>query len=425
MSFEYQERYKYLSNACLNVTDACNLACKYCFVEQHPHFMTLDIAKQAVDFLISNLRIKKENGWAKQSDKANITFFGGEPTLLWDEIIVPLVDYTEKTYPNEFSFNMTTNGTLLNKERIDFLYEHKIYILLSIDGVKETQDINRPCQNGNKSSFDLVFPNIPYLLEKFPNTTFRATIDQSTVAHTFENFVFANYMGFRSIYMMPNGRDKWAEENKTILKSELEKIFQFMANYFISGQERISFLPMNDSFNRVLTHDILSVTGAESKIAEPRSPVRCGMGTGFGSIGYDGRIYGCQEQNSKDLKNIFFIGDIFNGIDIEKHKILLEEYTKPVILKSENEALCESCKLRNICSTFACPSSSWDLFGSFFIDNEIHCLWNQWLFENAIVLMYYFNGEENDNNKWFKKYLLKECNYDKAFPNEEKRGECG
>ena len=32
-NFIYKEEYKYLTNVCLNLTDACNLACRYCFVE--------------------------------------------------------------------------------------------------------------------------------------------------------------------------------------------------------------------------------------------------------------------------------------------------------------------------------------------------------------------------------------------------------
>jgi len=33
---------------------------------------------------------------------------------------------------------MTTNGTLLNEERINFLKENKFSLLLSIDGAEET-----------------------------------------------------------------------------------------------------------------------------------------------------------------------------------------------------------------------------------------------------------------------------------------------
>ena len=157
--------------------------------------MTLDTAKAAVDYLLNNLHIKKEKKLHSESDKTFINYFGGEPTMLWDEIIVPLTLYMEEKYPDEIKLGITTNGTLLTKERIDFLYDHKINPLLSIDGAKETQDINRPYRNGD-SSFDKIIEIIPYLLEKFPNTTFRATISQNTVLHTFENYIFASYLGF-------------------------------------------------------------------------------------------------------------------------------------------------------------------------------------------------------------------------------------
>lgn len=415
MSFEYQEQYRYLSNACLNLTDACNLACRYCFVEQHPHYMSIETAKQAVDFLLSNLQYKKEQGWLPKDTKANISYFGGEPTLLWNEIIVPLTFYLEETYPNEFNLNITTNGTLLDKERIDFLYNHKINPLLSIDGAKDTQDANRPCQTG-QSSFDLVYKNIPYLLEKFPKITFRATIDQYTADRTFENFLFAHYLGFQNIFMMPNCREAWSQEAKNILKENLEKIYQFCANCFINGHKPIHFVPMVDSFKQVLQHDTEVLKQNKTELNISRSPQRCGMGTGYGSIGFDGKIYGCQEQNSKDLKNIFYIGDIYNGIDTQKHMALLEKYTQQAIAQCENKSLCTNCKLRNICTGFSCPSSSWDLYESFFIDSEIHCLWYQWLFDDAIVLMHYF---KENYNSLFDEYLTYQCNFKTVFPTKE------
>ena len=199
MEFEYKEIYKYPIDICLNITDSCNLACKYCFVQQKPHFMTLDMAKKATDWLISNLEKRKELG--KKDEQVNINFFGGEPTLLYEEIIVPLVLYGEEKYPNQIRFGITTNGTLLNKERIDFFTKHKIYLLLSIDGAKETQDFNRPQRNG-EGSFDLVEKNISYLLENKPNTTFRATLYQPTVKNLFENYRYAQRKGFKYIFFI-------------------------------------------------------------------------------------------------------------------------------------------------------------------------------------------------------------------------------
>lgn len=414
MSFEYKEQYQYLSSACLNITDACNLACRYCFVEQHPHYMTLDTAKAAVDYLLNNLYIKKEKGFIEKSAKSFINFFGGEPTLLWDEIIVPLTLYMEEKYPNEIELGITTNGTLLNKEKIDFLYNHKIIPLLSIDGAKETQDTNRPCQNG-ESSFDKIIEIIPYLLEKFPNTTFRSTIDQNTVSHTFENYIFASYMGFQSIFMTPNSREKWSKSNIMILKEQFKQIYIHIGQCFSKNIMPISMQNINESFEWVLKHD-LNILNDKDDSLNYRSCNRCGMGISFGSIGYDGTIYGCQEQDSKNIKNIFYIGDINSGINQELHIKLLQNYETNQQAVCENKQLCNTCDLRNICSTFACPSTAWDLFNSFFILDEIHCEWRQNLFYNATILMKYF---VNNNNLLFKDYLNNYCRFNKYFFKKE------
>lgn len=76
--------------------------------------MPLKVAFDTVDFLINN--IKEE-----PNQKAHITFFGGEPLLRWDDLIVPTILYAETTYPNLFTFSCTTNCTLLTKDKIDFM----------------------------------------------------------------------------------------------------------------------------------------------------------------------------------------------------------------------------------------------------------------------------------------------------------------
>ena len=56
--FEYKDEYRLLSGGCLNLTDACNLRCIYCFVNQRPHYMTLNVAKDAVTYFVENMREK-------------------------------------------------------------------------------------------------------------------------------------------------------------------------------------------------------------------------------------------------------------------------------------------------------------------------------------------------------------------------------
>lgn len=418
MDFKYQEKWQYLTNICLNVTDACNLACRYCFVEQHPHFMTLQTAKDSADWLYKNLQIKKEKGYCSNDEKCYITFFGGEPMLMYDSIIVPLVNYCNEKYPETFIFNMTTNCTLLDQDRINFLYNNHIYPLLSIDGAKETQDYNRPCQDGT-SSFDKVYKNIPYLLKKMPFLTFRSTIDQGSVKNTFKNYLFAEKMGFKEYYTMPNDREIWSNENKIILEHEVEKIFKYQIDKFLNNEMPMNYSRINELFEILLKQDINRISNNKYFIIDPdekRNVFRCGLGTTGGSIGYNGLIYGCQEQDSHDEKGLFLIGDIYrDGIDIEKHKAFLNVYTNSNRPQCENPELCINCILKQNChyvNGYNCPANSYDLFKDFNISSEMTCFWYQILAKNCLIMQKIL---VENNNKLFKKYLEEKCNYNYYF----------
>ena len=389
--FEYKEEYAWLTNICLNVTDACNLACRYCFVEQHPHYMTLNTAKQAVYFILNNL--EKKNKKFNKNEKAQITFFGGEPTLMWDEIIVPLTNWIkENNYP--ILLGMTTNGTLLNKERIIFLKDNNFDLLLSIDGNEKTQNYNRPCKI-NENSFDKVIKNIPILLEHFPYITFRGTIYHDTVQETFNNYMFAVEQGFKNIFLMPDARHPWTNDEIALLNQELDKIFIYMNMCFDNEIEPIHFSTIHKMFN-----SLIDFSYDEKNINISRGIFRCGLGTSSGSIGYDGSIYGCQEQPSKDINNIFYIGHISNGITSDLHQNLIKEYNKKAIAKCVNKEQCDSCSLRKICLGWSCPSTSWDLYQNFHIDSDIACKWREKIFANSMILF-----TNLKDNKYFKQYF--------------------
>lgn len=414
MIINYKEEYSFIQNGCLNLTDNCNLKCKYCFVEQNPHYMDLQTAKDAVTFFMNNRKKRLEKGLIDYGP-CRITLFGGEPTLMWDEIIVPLVEWAPT---NEVNFNITTNGTLLNEEKIKWLKEHNIPILLSIDGCKFTQDYNRPCKNG-KSSFDMVLKNIPIILKYFPYTTFRATIYEDTVEHTFENYCFAEYCGFKQIYMTPDSRKtKWAPEKLQILKEQIQMIGTKIYNDFQNNRNMIKFNPFINIYKSIIARDIRLILNKKLDLTASRNIERCGLGTYFGSIGYNGNIYACQEQDSLGENNKFFIGNIYTGINTEKHLSLLKEFSQDGIKQEcENKEICnENCILRDCCHYFACPSASQSNFNNFFIDSEIHCFYEQQLFLNALTIMRLLTKE---NNLYFKKYLEKFCNYDEYYLKKE------
>lgn len=384
MSFKYEEKYQYLFSICLNVTNSCNLACRYCFVEQHPNFMTLDTAKKAADFIYNNLQKAKEIQAVPPGQKGIITFFGGEPTIMFDQIIVPLIQYVENKYNSEIEFSITTNGTLLNEERIKFLYDHKVGILLSIDGQERTQCYNRPCRNGD-NSFKLVEKNIPNLLYYYPNLCFRATIYAETVQYTYENYKYAESLGFKRVFFMPDNRHFWNKEQIQILEDEINKIFNDRLNSILQHKKIPDFNTIRQ--NHRLAYFMLQEENVY-KINES-SVIRCGLGTTIGSISYDGTIYGCQEQTSGyNHNNIFIIGNIFNnGIDINKHKKLLESYVNDESVKNiENPERCKECLLKNMCNAQQiCPSTSFDLTQHFHNQANIQCLFNETVFFNCLT----------------------------------------
>lgn len=220
------------NNIYLNLTDACNLRCKYCFVEKNPHYMTYQIAQDATDMLIDIFRSHPE-----RKDAPNVNFFGGEPTLMWDEIIVPLVEHYTSTgqLGKEIQFSMTTNAILLDDAKMSFLEKHNISILFSIDGMKETQDYNRPHVNPGVSSFDILEPKIADIAHRF-KVTFRGTLLPETCHHLFENIMFASKFEFVNCFFIPDwSNNNWTEANKKILEQEVHKYSLYFIDCYRRG----------------------------------------------------------------------------------------------------------------------------------------------------------------------------------------------
>lgn len=148
----------------LQITQNCNLRCEYCLysggykTRKHQNKrMNWITAKEAIDFLKAHSNEKK---------KVYIAFYGGEP-LLEFELIRKCVHYAQSIMPGkEIEYSMTTNGTLLNKEVIEYLVKNNFKITVSIDGPKEVHDRSRHFADTDKGSFDVILENLRYFREK-------------------------------------------------------------------------------------------------------------------------------------------------------------------------------------------------------------------------------------------------------------------
>ena len=388
---EYQEirAHNVIHNAVVNVTDDCNLRCPYCFTESNKRVIELSTMKAAIRFLI-----KESSRIPDLSAKPSICFFGGEPMMQFDHIIVPTVEWTEETGLREqygLSFSMTTNGTLLTERRLQWLSKHNIHILLSIDGDKETQDSQRPGPN-NSSSFDILGPKLPTLLKYFPDVIFRSTLEPYNVTRIYENYQFAKGIGFSHYFITPNSFAEWSTEQiKTALK-QLSFIAASMYQDIKNGSQPLIW-------DELLKFISLCFHANKTSTATSTDTLKnCGTGIKSVGIATNGDINGCQEHNTYLEHDIFYIGNIYDGVDVERHKNLLEAYLAlPHPICKENPDLCNSCSFYHDCPQHFCPSHN--LFsGATITENPmVVCMWKRFVKDLAYTILEQTVAEENQN----------------------------
>lgn len=164
-SFVIDKVYNELGMLLLEVTQECNLRCKYCiydenFSEKRNHcsiHMTRDIAIKSIDHL---------RHCSKRCNDVSIGFYGGEPLLRFN-LIKEIVSYAKKTLSEKkLNFSITTNGTLINDVIANFLFREDFGVLVSLDGPEEIHDLWRT-DKSNKGSFERTFAGLKRLALRY------------------------------------------------------------------------------------------------------------------------------------------------------------------------------------------------------------------------------------------------------------------
>jgi MoaA/NifB/PqqE/SkfB family radical SAM enzyme len=107
----------------LMTTYECQLRCAYCNVSRGPRPMDERTALRAADLLLSS-----------RAGHLILNFFGGEPLLAWDLVRKTALYARERRAGRPLRINLTTNGLLLDDEKIAFLKSVDGYVHLSLDG---------------------------------------------------------------------------------------------------------------------------------------------------------------------------------------------------------------------------------------------------------------------------------------------------
>ena len=200
-------------NYVLHLTDACNLNCKYCYENKKCAELSVENIKSIIDYEISN-----------KSKTSHIGFYGGEP-LLKKNLIFETVEYIKsKKSKTKFSFGITTNGTLIDDEFIEFMKKNDfINIAYSFDGDEKVQNLNRVTDDG-RGTFEVVFKNAKKLLEAFDYTAAMVVVTKNNVRELENSVNFLINTGFKIINLLFDYTENWQDEDLDIIRTQFEKV---------------------------------------------------------------------------------------------------------------------------------------------------------------------------------------------------------
>lgn len=311
----------------LQVTQQCNLRCKYCpysgsyYNRKHSSAsMSADTAKKAIDFYIKHSYNKK---------MLNIGFYGGEPLIQYN-LIKELVEYSRvQGEGKEVGFHMTTNATLLDKEIIDFLAENKFKLTISLDGPRELHDKNRESVDG-KGSFDKVVRNIGIIQAEHPEylkeIMFNCVIDGRGDFGCLNDF-FTNYETVKDINAIFSDLAQEGIKDKELLLSseEYDSAYQYeVFKLLLSKCGLVSPREVSVIVQSYYEHIRQSLKGrsigtVHGMTGHPGGPCVPGVHKLFVNI--HGDFYPCEKLN--ECISDYIIGNVEKGFDYHKAEKIL------------------------------------------------------------------------------------------------------
>lgn len=181
----------------IDLTNRCNLACKYCLRDGYNSITAKVMSEQTVENVCDYI-IK----YCNQTGEYNITVqpWGGEPLLELKKIFM----IQDKLIAAGINVCITieTNGILLCDKTIEELKRRNIWVSVSIDGPGHIHDSQRSFENG-KPSHSVVERNLKKLLEAYSgNVSVIATLTKKTYPYITKiiDYLYSE-MGIRNIKM--------------------------------------------------------------------------------------------------------------------------------------------------------------------------------------------------------------------------------
>ncbi|MEN8908019.1 MAG: Cys-rich peptide radical SAM maturase CcpM [Clostridiales bacterium] len=335
-----------INSVTLQVTQDCNFRCRYCVFsdgssnrDHSKKKMSFDVAKKSIKFLINH---------SIDNSFVSLGFYGGEP-LIEMNIIKKCVQYCKiHGEGKNIIYNMTTNGSLLNKENAKFLVENNFRLTVSLDGNKNINDKNRVFKGG-KGTFDIVRNNLLSIKNYYPDF-FEKNINLSIVIDPRNEFdeikeLFYNGDFLKECRTKITFVDDEYLDNRIEAKDNFEEDYEyekFKALLYFLGRIEKNELP------KLVLKEIDDINSGISQLKYEIDKIYekthhsgpCVPGTTRMLINTDGDFYPCErvKENCEKVK----IGDIYSGFNYKRVEELLN-----IGKLTENE--CKNCFAHSLC----------------------------------------------------------------------------
>lgn len=349
---------------CLNIAHDCNLRCAYCFAStgdfgKGRKLMSYETGKKALDFLIEQ---------SKGRVNLEVDFFGGEPLMNFN-VVKKLVEYgrsREKETKKNFRFTITTNGLLLDDDKIDFINKEMNNVVLSIDGRKEVNDKLRVRVDGT-GCYDKIVPLYKKLVEKRGDKEYYVRGTFTKYNQDFSNDVFALLdEGFDQISVEPVVGDP--SDPYALTEKELPQIFR---EYDKLSKRILDYEKTGKKFN--FFHFMIDLDQGPCAIKRMRG---CGCGNEYVAVTPDGDIYPCHQFVGMDDYKMGNVEDGTFNPEMKKEFAAAHIYTKPD---------CRECWARFYCSG-GCNANNYEHMGDILKSYKIACELEKKRLECAIML---------------------------------------
>jgi len=368
MTQRYAQRHEYLNQGpglhIIVITLRCDHACIYC------HASSKSMARTDLDMTEKTAKKVVDMIFQTTSPEIIIEFQGGEPLANF-EVVKFIVDYAlgkNKRAKKRLGFSLVSALTLLDDEKLDWLYNKKIAICSSLDGPEKLHNKNRPMIN-KKNGYSLTAQRIKKVGNKYKGLGYRVNALMTTTKCSLPLWkeIIDEYvkLGLTDIHLRPLNPFGMAKSLQKVIGYTAEEFLEFykksldyIINLNIKGVrigERTAAIIVQKAF-----------TDDDPNFLDLRSP--CGAGIGQIAYHYNGDVYTCDEGRmiGQMGDQAFKIGNVYKNTYEE---IISSPITRSLCLASTLEGLsgCSDCVYLPYCGV--CPVFNYSEEGNIFSQN--------------------------------------------------------